>query len=60
LACCRELKGKWSYIADWESAKREPVERVAEFTTVQLGELPFQSGSDVEEGLDCIDDRDDA
>jgi hypothetical protein len=52
------LKGKWSYIADWESAKREAVERVAEFTRMKLRELPFQSGSNVEEGLDCVDDRD--
>jgi hypothetical protein len=54
------LKSRWSYIADWEAAKREAVERVAEFTRVQLGELPFRRGSDVEEGNDCVDDRDEA
>ena len=41
------LKGKWNYIADWETAKREAVERVAEFTRVRLGEVPFRGGSGV-------------
>jgi len=53
-----DLKGKWNYIADWHAAKREAVERVAEFTRVRLREVPFQSGSDVTERNDCVDDRD--
>jgi hypothetical protein len=51
------FKGKWSYIVDWKIAKREAVERVAEFTRVRFGKVPFQSGSGVTEGNDWVDDR---
>jgi hypothetical protein len=39
------LKGRWNYIADWEAAKREAVERVAEFTRIRLAEGLLQNGS---------------
>ncbi len=39
-------KGRWNYIANWEAAKREAVERIGEFTKARLGEVLFESGSD--------------
>jgi hypothetical protein len=51
------FKGKWSYIVDCKVTKREAVERVAEFTRVRFGKVPFQSGSGVTEGNHCVDDR---
>jgi hypothetical protein len=40
------LKRRWNYIANWEAAKREAVESIAEFTRARLGEVLFDSGSD--------------
>ncbi|HXJ04938.1 MAG TPA: hypothetical protein VNH65_07555 [Candidatus Acidoferrum sp.] len=39
-------KGRWNYIANWEAAKREAVERIGEFTKARLGGVFFDSGSD--------------
>jgi hypothetical protein len=40
------LKSRWNYISNWEAAKREAVERVAEFTRVRLGEVLLENRSD--------------
>jgi len=40
------LKRRWKYIANWEAAKREAVDRIGEFTRARLGEALSDSGSD--------------